>query len=105
MILPFFGKSTIHTVSKQAVAHQTCSIFFKFENPDEESLTELLNIVTMIIVGDKNDDAYNYYLDWLAFILQKPWMKTDIVLLLYSNEHVIGKSTLQTLACNLVGEE
>ena len=42
-----------------------------------------------------NDDKiYEYFLDWLAFIIQTPWKKTNVAIIFYSETKGVGKDSI-----------
>lgn len=61
------------------------------EDYDENKIKPILDFIKYIC--DNNNIAYNFLLDWVAYIIQKPNQKTKIAPILYSNTHGIGKNT------------
>jgi hypothetical protein len=51
------------------------------------------------------DKQYNFVINWLANIIQKPYKKTGIALVIKSTKHGVGKNTLYNLMSALIGDE
>ncbi len=41
-----------------------------------------------------NDDLYDYFLDWVASIIQKPWKKTNNAIIFFSDTKGVGKDSI-----------
>lgn len=61
-------------------------------------------ILNHILTCWSTDDEviYNYILDWIAHIIQKPYEKTKVLILLYSKEQQIGKNIIIEFLINFV---
>jgi len=46
--------------------------------------------------------TYDYFVDWIAHIIQKPFKKTNIAIILYSNVKGIGKNCIVDGICKLL---
>ena len=62
------------------------------ENPFLNLLKRLCN--------DKK--TYDYFVDWIAHIIQKPYKKTNIAIILYSNVKGVGKNCIVDGICKLI---
>tara|TARA_R110002153_G_scaffold274041_1_gene446814 strand:- start:2379 stop:4949 length:2571 start_codon:yes stop_codon:yes gene_type:complete len=53
---------------------------------------------------DGDDENYNYVLNWLAHLLQKPWIKMGVVICLRSSKEGAGKGILLNLLRKIIGD-
>ncbi len=56
------------------------------------------NLIKHVI---NNEDIYNYFLDWLAHIIQKPYKKTNSCIIFYSDTKGVGKDSIMEGIKNL----
>ena len=70
---------------------------------DETKIQKWLNHIKHIWASD-DEDTYNYMLNWFAKILQQPWKKNNICLVLHSIEGV-GKSFILDMIGQIIGDE
>jgi hypothetical protein len=73
---------------------------FKFDRdykelPKEKSIKIFLDHIDYLCNYEK--ESYEYFLNWCAHIIQKPWMKTNVAVVLYSDTHGIGKNICLSL--------
>lgn len=52
------------------------------------------------IICDNNEEVYDYFMQWIAMIYKFPSVKTCKAIILYSEQHGTGKSTLVNFICN-----
>jgi len=64
----------------------------QIENP-------FLNLLKRVC-NDKK--TYDYFVDWIAHIIQKPYKKTNIAIILYSNVKGVGKNCIVDGICKLI---
>jgi hypothetical protein len=72
----------------------TYNYFDGFKYTDGESApldNPFLNLVKRVC-NDKK--TYDYFIDWVAHIIQKPFKKTNIAVILYSNVKGVGKNCI-----------
>ena len=74
------------------------------ENIDMGLIENILNFIREIICNG-NDTNYNYIINWLSHILQKPHMKTGVCPFLYTKEEGTGKGSFVEIVKMLVGED
>ena len=67
----------------------------------EHAATEnpFLNLLKRVS-NDKK--TYEYFIDWIAHIIQKPYKKTNIAIILYSNVKGVGKNCIVDGICKLI---
>jgi len=70
---------------------------------DETKIKKWLHHIKHIWAND-DDETYNYMLNWFAKILQQPWKKNNICLVLHSIEGV-GKSFILDMIGEIIGDE
>ncbi len=68
-----------------------------------EKIQPFLNHIKNIW-ANKNEDTYNYILNYFARMLQTPWNKNNICLVLHSIEGV-GKSLILNLIAKIIGDK
>jgi hypothetical protein len=77
---------------------------FKYENKNymNEKNTEFIHtfLKNLLIT----DEIYNYFLDWIAYIIQYK-TKTDVALIFYSHKHGVGKDTILIMIRKILGEK
>tara|TARA_R110000868_G_scaffold263649_1_gene522306 strand:- start:4 stop:2154 length:2151 start_codon:yes stop_codon:yes gene_type:complete len=56
-------------------------------------------------VSNNDDVVYEYLKQWIAHIIQKPWMKTNTAVVLYSDTKGSGKNSIITGIEKLLGSE
>lgn len=49
-----------------------------------------------------DDNVYNYFLNWIAHIIQHPYKKTNAAIVMYSNEKGVGKNCIVDGICKLL---
>lgn len=54
--------------------------------------------------GVFNDKDYNYFIKWLAYPLINPGRKTDTAVVLYSDQHGVGKGSLAQIMGDIYGD-
>lgn len=65
----------------------------KPDNSDDELCKKMLwHIENVICSGNKSD--YEYMIGWMAHLIQKPWEKAGVAVVLRSDERGTGKSTM-----------
>ena len=74
------------------------------ENIDMELIKNILDFIERIICNG-NTTNYNYIINWLSHILQKPHMKTGVCPFLYTKEEGTGKGSFVEIVKFLVGED
>lgn len=52
--------------------------------------------------ADDDGEIYEYLLDWLAHIIQFPYLKTKVIIILYSSMQQVGKNILTDFLCDFV---
>jgi len=58
------------------------------------------------LIADYNDDIYNYLIKWLSHIIQKPAVKTGVIIAFYSDEQGTGKNFLaEHIIRGLIGDK
>lgn len=70
---------------------------------DPEKIKDFLNHIKHIWADD-NEVSYNYIINWLSKILQEPWKKNNICLVLHSIEGV-GKSFILDMIGKIIGND
>jgi len=67
----------------------------------EQAATEnpFLNLLKRVC-NDKK--TYEYFIDWIAHMIQKPYKKTNIAIILYSNVKGVGKNCIVDGICKLI---
>ncbi len=70
---------------------------------DECKIQDFLNHIRHIWAND-NEDTYNYILNWFSKLLQNPWKKNNICLVLHSIEGV-GKSFILDMIGKIIGSD
>lgn len=91
-----FGAKTNYDYNDHEIFNKFSGFNHKY-NPDYIINTEVLSLFLNHIkeIWANNDgDIYNYIINWLAHIIQKPERKTGVLLILRSNEGA-GKNILQ----------
>ena len=53
---------------------------------------------------DKKDDIYDYFVKWLAQVIQEPHKRTNIAVVIQSNRQGVGKGTLGELMKRILGQ-
>lgn len=76
---------------------------FKYENIEykKKDYTLILNFIKSVVQTDK---AYNYIIEWIARIIQLK-KRIDQAIILYSNTHGVGKSTIPLIIKSLLGKK
>tara|TARA_R110001592_G_scaffold363336_1_gene684318 strand:+ start:5998 stop:8178 length:2181 start_codon:yes stop_codon:yes gene_type:complete len=70
---------------------------------DPEKIKPFLDHIKHIWADD-NEDTYNYILNWFSRLLQQPWKKNNICLVLHSIEGV-GKSFILDMIGKIIGND
>jgi hypothetical protein len=73
---------------------------FKYDNPEKNytyDIQKIKHIIDLIKHVTINDENFNFVIKWASRILQKPDRKTEIVIVLYSRKHGVGKNTIVEL--------
>jgi len=69
---------------------------FKYDNEkiqfDQSKIQTYLNHIKFICNGD--EEVYNYFISWMAHVIQKPGTKTDVAIVIYSLVEGIGKNII-----------
>jgi len=68
---------------------------------DESQIATFMDMFRHVFTSDKE---INHVLDWIAHIIQKPYKKTDVCLIFYSNTHGVGKNSIQLLLCEMMAK-
>ena len=73
---------------------------FKYSDGEQAIINNpFLNLLKRIS-NDKK--TYDYFVDWIAHIIQKPFKKTNIAVILYSNVKGVGKNCIVDGICKLL---
>ena len=70
----------------------------------ESDLPESLIHYFKDVICASSNEQYQWFLNWLANIIHQPNKKTGVMLVLYSQEFRLGKSTLTELVSMMMGE-
>jgi len=65
-----------------------------------ESESKFLNLLKYLC---DDDIIYEYVLCWISHIVNKPWQKTNVAVILYSKVHGVGKNAIIDGLCKLFG--
>jgi len=71
--------------------------------PDMDLIRPFLDLISDMVNGVP--EHIEFFLDWLSWIVQTPWKKTDVAILLYSPNQGVGKNTIVEYIERLLGEE
>jgi phage pi2 protein 07 len=77
---------------------------FKYNNDKPvkmEKIQPFLDLINTLLDNEKV--SIDAFLDWCAWIRQKPHLKTEKIVVLYSDAQGVGKNTLTQLICKVVG--
>lgn len=69
---------------------------------DEKIIEPILQHIKEVICSD-NEELYNYFLDWLGFVVQRPGKKTGVAILLFSDQGGAGKTILEEFIMKMFG--
>jgi hypothetical protein len=73
---------------------------FKYTEGEQAPIENpFLNLLKRVC-NDKK--TYEYFVDWIAHIIQKPYKKTNIAIILYSNVKGVGKNCIVDGICKLI---
>ena len=73
---------------------------FKYTEGEKAQIENpFLNLLKRVC-NDKK--TYDYFVDWIAHIIQKPYKKTNIAIILYSNVKGVGKNCIVDGICKLI---
>jgi hypothetical protein len=67
-----------------------------------KSCDKMLAFIKELLKGD--DEHFEYMLDWIADIIQRPCSKSDIGIMLFSVEQGSGKNTLVDILKSIIGQ-
>jgi len=70
--------------------------------PEKQSDIEKWDMMLEFIVEDESERKY--LLDWLAFIVQNPWVKTHAIVLIYTKHQRMGKGSIFDVMTDILGE-
>jgi hypothetical protein len=70
---------------------------FKYDTNNEEPYNEELIKPFKKLIKHIFQDDYDHFINWFAWIRQKPHIKTDIAIIMYSHIHGIGKNAVISL--------
>jgi len=65
----------------------------RLDNYEEDKIKNILDHIRMVLADD-DMVVYEYLLDWFAHIVQYPWKKTRVLILLYSRLQRAGKNSI-----------
>jgi len=71
--------------------------------PEKQSDIEKWDEMVKFIVEDESER--DYLLNWLAFIIQKPWVKTHAMILIYTKNQRMGKGSIFDVMTDILGLE
>ena len=71
--------------------------------PEKQSDIEKWDEMVEFIVEDESER--DYLLNWLAFIIQKPWVKTHAMILIYTKNQRMGKGSIFDVMTDILGLE
>ena len=77
---------------------------FKYNNDKPvkiEKIQPFLDLINTLLDNEKV--SIDAFLDWCAWIRQKPHLKTEKIVVLYSDAQGVGKNTLTQLICKVIG--
>ena len=77
---------------------------FKYENDKPikmEKIQPFLDLIDTLL--DNEQVSIKSFLDWCAWIRQRPQLKTEKAVVLYSDTQGVGKNTLTQLICKVIG--
>jgi hypothetical protein len=77
---------------------------FKFEKCNIMVDNAKINIFIEHIkyICNNDEESYEYFIKWFAHIIQKPYEKTDVAIVLYSKTEGVGKNCLTQLFENIL---
>ena len=80
---------------------------FNYKNTGEYDNSKIKKWLNLIhnIWADGDDDTYNYILNWFAQILQKPYSKNKVCLVLHSSVQGVGKSLILNMIGEIIGDD
>ena len=73
---------------------------FKYTEGEQAAIENPFLDLLKRVCNDKK--TYEYFIDWIAHIIQKPYKKTNIAMILYSNVKGIGKNCIVDGICKLI---
>jgi hypothetical protein len=73
---------------------------FKYTDGEQAVLENPFLSLLKRVCNDKK--TYDYFVDWIAHIIQKPYKKTNIAIILYSNIKGVGKNCIVDGICKLL---
>ena len=65
-------------------------------------ITHLLDHIKLMCGGDSEQKAYEYFLDWLAHMFQKPYEKPQTYPI-FGGKQGVGKTKIEELVTNMIG--
>lgn len=88
--------TTIDFSPKEKLRNDIFNLFNGFVYEDENkdyNLSDIQPILDHIkYICNEEEKVYNYVLDWVSHIIQKPNRKTETSLVIYSHKHGVGKN-------------
>ena len=80
---------------------------FNYKNTGEYDSSKIKKWLNLIhdIWADGDDDTYEYILNWFAQILQKPYSKNKVCLVLHSTVQGVGKSLILNMIGEIIGDD
>ena len=77
--------------------------YFNGFNYSDGEIAPIDNPFLNLLKRVSNDKkTYEYFVDWIAHIIQRPFKKTNIAIILYSNVKGIGKNCIVDGICKLL---
>ncbi len=74
----------------------------EYNNPESYELIEPLLDFIFKIISSSDKKIYNYLLSWLKLLVCNPEIKTEVCILLYSEDYGVGKGTLSEFLSEFV---
>jgi hypothetical protein len=88
--------TTIDFAPKEKLSNDIFNLFNGFVYEDENKHYNLSDIQPILdhikYICNEEEKVYNYVLDWVSHIIQKPNRKTETSLVIYSHKHGVGKN-------------
>jgi hypothetical protein len=92
--------SSIEFAPKEQLGEHKFNLFTSYAYEDENlqfDINKIDKILKHIRYVCNADNVYEYVLNWLAHIVQKPYRKTEVVIVLYSHWEGVGKNAITDL--------
>lgn len=106
----FYENVNAFTIENMCFYSEDKNVFNIFQGYEYDSVDDIdMNLIEpffshiFFIIANKNEDVYNYIVNWLCFIFQNINKKVRTALVITGSQRT-GKSTFTNVICSLLGE-